>query len=126
MVVTVAAVLTVKMPVDEIVGVIAVRNRFVPALCAVLMLGTVTRAGVTAVAGRRILCVDGNVVLVDVVVMPVVHMTVMKVIGVPLVPHRGMTTPRAVCVVVPFVSAMSLHMRSFVSQRQPQCQATIR
>lgn len=82
MIVAVIAVHVVQVPADEIVGVVAVGNRFVPAIGAVSVPLVVPA---TAVRGRAlgwIRGIDGEAALVDVVAMNMVQMSIVQVVAV--------------------------------------------
>lgn len=98
MAVAVVAVRVVQLAVDEVVDVVAVRDRVVAAAGAVDVVGgmSVGRLGVLRGVGR----VDGDRVLVDVVLMRMMQMTVVNVVDVALVADGRVPAARAVHVVV--------------------------
>ncbi len=102
-VVAVVAVLTVQVAVDQVVGVVAVRDALVPAIRPVPVLTVVPAAGVGGSAVGGILPGDLEPVLVHVAAVHVVHVAVMQVVGVAVVVNGGMATPRAVLVRVTVV-----------------------
>ena len=76
MVVAVSVVRVMKVPVDDVVDVVAVRDGLVPAPRSMHVRGVVPGAGVTASARIGVQIADGQHVLVDMVAMRVVQMTV--------------------------------------------------
>ena len=74
-----------QVPADEIVDVIAVGKRFVPAALAMTVGLIMIGAGVTRGARRGIRASGGQHMLVDVVAMDAVQVPVVDVIGVALV-----------------------------------------
>ena len=85
MVVAVAVVLVVQVPVDEVVDVIAVRDRLVAAVRPVHVGGFVTVARVAGTAGVRMAVVDAEHVIVDVVAVRVSQVAVLDEVDVALV-----------------------------------------
>jgi hypothetical protein len=84
-------VLVVQMTVDQVVGVVTVRHGLVPTPRAVPMIVSVTMAIVVRRAGRRVAPSHGESVLVDMAVMHMVQMTIVQIVGVPVVLHRGVS-----------------------------------
>jgi hypothetical protein len=76
-IVAVAAVGMVQPRVDEIVDVVAVWNRLMAALRSMLMIGRVPFGVCRWCALRRVLAVDGDLVLVDVIGVRMMQMPVM-------------------------------------------------
>ena len=103
MIVAVLTVRVMQVAVDEVVDVIAVRDRLVSTVGAVHVGRIVTRALVAGGAVRRVRSVDVDLVLVDVILVGVVEVTVVQVVDVVSVLHRGMTAARVVLVVVVLV-----------------------
>jgi hypothetical protein len=99
-VVAMIAVRMVQMAADQVIDVVAVRHRFVPAAGPMHMTGAMAGTVVLRRAAVRIGGADGDHVLVDMVAMHVVQMAVVQEIDVAFVAHRGMTALRAVLVVV--------------------------
>lgn len=103
------SVLMVKVPVYQVIDVIAVRHGFMTALGPVLMFLNVPSAivaiGAIGWIGRR----DLQRVFIDVAVMDVVQMAVVQVVDVIVVPDRGVSAffPVFVCMVL--VSLMICH-----------------
>jgi hypothetical protein len=87
-VVAVAVVLMVQVVADEVVEVIAVRDRLVPAAGAVDVAGVVAGAGVAAGAGVRVLGVHRDDVVVHVPAVGVVQVAVVEEVEVALVHDR--------------------------------------
>ena len=98
MIVAVTPVGTVEVTLDEIVEVIAVRNRFVAAARTVLMVGVMSAARVLRRAAFGMFGVDVDDVLVDVPLMRVVHVPVVQVVRVPCVRDGGVPAAWAVLV----------------------------
>jgi hypothetical protein len=80
--VTVAIVRVVQVAIDEVVGVIPVRNCFVAAAGPVLMLRVVARAFMTGGAIGWIACGDAQFVLVNVIAVHVVQVPIVQVVDV--------------------------------------------
>jgi len=95
-VVAVAVVRVVQVTIDEVVDVIPVRHRFVPATGAVDVIGGMAGARVVGRAVGRVLVADREPVLVDVVVVDVVEVPVVQKVDVALVVDGGV--PAAVAV----------------------------
>ena len=89
MVVAVALVLVVQVTVDEVVGVVAVGDRLVPAAGTVHVAGVVAGARVAGVAVIRVGRVDREHVVVNVVAVWVVQVPVVEEVDVPLVDEIG-------------------------------------
>jgi hypothetical protein len=98
-IVAVIAVRVVEVTVDEVVDVIPVRDGLVTAAGAVHVVGRVRAAGVRRTA-RRVRGVDLERVLFHAGVARVVQVTVVHVVDVIPVLHRGVTAAGAVNVVV--------------------------
>jgi hypothetical protein len=119
-IVAMAAVRVMQVAVDEVVDVIAVRHRGMPATRAVYVTGFVARAGVSRRAGGRILGVDRQYVLFDLAAGDrVMQVAVVQVVDVIAVLDRGVSAVLAVLVIVMFVRFTGLrHGNSFtVSNR---------
>jgi hypothetical protein len=97
-VVAVVAMRVVKVAADEVVDVIAVRNRLVSAVRSVLMVGVVLGAVVIgrAVAGVRF--ADGERVALDAPRVMVVQLAVVEMVDVIVVADGGVAAARAVLV----------------------------
>ncbi len=103
MIVAVCTVLIVQVPTDDVIEVSGVRHRLVPASCRVAMgrFMHVTVVSVTAIGwvfARR-----GELVLVEVTVVSVVHMAVVQKIGVVIVLHARVSAPAGMGMVVRLV-----------------------
>lgn len=88
---------------DEVVRVVAVRDRFVAAAVAVLVACSVT---VACVLGRADVGIRGrhsDAVLVDMTLVRVVHVSVMQVVRVPVMRHRRVPAARTMLVIVTLV-----------------------
>jgi hypothetical protein len=89
-VVAVIAVRMVKMAVDQVVGVIAMRHLLVPATLGVGMTGpAVGWLGMTL----RMPGVHRDHVLIDVIAVRMVKMALVEIVDVIVVAHRDMATP---------------------------------
>ena len=75
----------VQMARDEVVGMIAVGNRFMSAAAAVLVTAIVTAAGVSAAALRRILGIHIELMFIHMVAMHKVHVPIVKETLMPIV-----------------------------------------
>ena len=106
------AVWMVQAPVDEIVGVIAMRHRFVTASRAVAMRRIMAAATVFRAAAVRVGGTDFDDVLVDMPVVWVLQMTVIQVVQVPLVANRKMATAGTMHVQMIGVSSVGCHALS--------------
>jgi hypothetical protein len=107
MVVAVVAVRMVQVPVDEVVDVVAVRDRWVSAVGPVFVVGGVTAALVFGRASPRVRAADGQPMLFHFSVRQLVmQMPVMKIIDMPLVLDRGVTAIGTV-----LVSVIGMHAR---------------
>jgi hypothetical protein len=106
MVVAVVAVGVMEMSLDQVVNVVAVRNRLMTAVSTVLVVGTVTFAVVPFGAVRWIRGIDVELVLVDVVLVNRVQMSVMQVVGVVVVNDRSMAAVLAMLMGVILMNLM--------------------
>jgi hypothetical protein len=98
-IVAVVVVLMMQVTVDEVVRVVAVRDRFVSAGRTVLVIrGVLGR--VVGRAGGGVLRVDRECVVVDVVTVHVVQVAIVEVVGVAIVLDGGVATVRPVDVCV--------------------------
>jgi len=104
-VVAVAVVRMVKMAVDEVVDMIAMRNRFVSAVGTMDVGAVVSTALMVRGADRRIRGRESDYVLVNMAVVEMMKMTIVKVIDVVLVLDGSMTATGFVLV---FVTKMSI------------------
>ena len=116
MVVAVIAVRVVEMALDEVVGVVAVRDGGMSAVVAVVVLGAVAAAVVARCAGVGVVRVDGDPVLIGVALVGMVEVAVVEVVHVSFVDDGGVTAVGAVDVVVRFVCLVVAHR--FLSGRE--------
>lgn len=114
MVVAVVAVGVMEMVADEVVDVVVVRNRFVPAGLAVDMLGVMVGAAMVGRAAVGVLGVDREDMLVDVVAVGVVEMAAVQVIDVVAVRHGRVSAARSVRVGVVGMNAVLVHIGQFL------------
>jgi hypothetical protein len=84
-VITMPLMLMVEMTSHEVVRMIAVGNRFMPAVWAVPVGGFVTAAGASSIAFRRIGGIHFQLMFVHMIAMHIVHMAVVKETLVPFV-----------------------------------------
>lgn len=94
------------MPVDQIVGMVSVRDCRVPAVRAVAMTGLVLTAVVVRRAVGRVPGADLQPVFVHVSVVRVMKVPVVKVVDVAIVPDCGVPATRAVLMVVSLVDVV--------------------
>jgi hypothetical protein len=99
----------VQVAVDEIVHMIAVRDRFVTAARAVLVGGLVPVAVMIGGASRRVGIADLDRVLVDVIAMGVMEVAVVQVVGVARMYHADVTAVGPVSVSVSLVHIVGFH-----------------
>src|SRR5271168_3993992 len=96
-IVAMVSVVMVEPTVDEIVNVVAVRNRLMPAAKSMNMARVVTFVPILRRAPGRICGGHFNNMLLDIVPCLMMQMSVMKVVDMVAVLHRDVT---AVCVVM--------------------------
>ncbi len=96
MVVAVAVVLVMQVTVDEVVDVVAVRDRLVTAAGPMDVVGGVARARVARAAGVRMAFVDAEDVVVHVVAVRVAQVPVLDEVDVALVDDGDMAAARTV------------------------------
>jgi hypothetical protein len=108
-VVAVIAVRMMQVPVDEIVDVVAVRHRLVPAAGAVLVARLMPLAPVLGRAAVGVLGRDLDDVLVDVVAVRMVQVSVVQVVDVIAVADGGV--PAAWAMLVGMIGVMRLRAR---------------
>jgi hypothetical protein len=99
----------VEMAVHQVIGVVAVRDGFMPAVGTVHMRFLMTAAVVSRGAEGRVIAADGDAVLLYASLTGVVQMAVMQIIGMTLVLHRRMAAVGAVSVGVAIVNILSCH-----------------
>ena len=109
MIVTVPVVGVVKMPIDEVVDMIAVRDRVVPASRTVDVAVRVPVAAMARCAGIRVSSVDRNRVLVDMAVVHRMEMPIVQVVDMAVVLDGAVSTFRAVDVTVVGVNLVVVH-----------------
>lgn len=113
MVVTVAVVRMMQMTVNQVTGVVAVRNGFMPAAGAVDVVGRVTTANMVRGAPVRILGRDfDSVVLHVATILLVVQMAVVQIVNVVAVLNGGMTAALTVVVIVMIALVVVSHNES--------------
>jgi hypothetical protein len=94
----------VKMPLYQVVGMIAVRYRLMATSSAVFVPSGVAPAIVVSPARCRVPGVDRNHMFFNMIALAVVQMPIMKVVSVSLVADSGVSAARAVLVRVLFVN----------------------
>ena len=99
-IVAMAAVRVVQMAIDEIVYMVAMRNRLMAAVCAVDMIRSMAAALVVRSAAVRICGGDFDSVLIDMVAVNMVKMAVVQIIDMPGVVDGDMAAIAAVLVAV--------------------------
>lgn len=117
MVVAVPVVGVMEMAVDEVVDMVAVRDRLVPAALAVHVVGAVTVARVAARAGGGMVAVDRDDVFVDVILVGMVEMAVVEVVDVAVVLDGDVAAARAVLVRMTGVDRVIAHVAIFAPRR---------
>ena len=100
MIVAVPGVRVMQVPGDEIIDVVAMRDRFVTATRAVDMALGVARAAVRRRAGGRIGGADLEDALVDVPIVAVVEVAVVEIVDVVAMTDRAVAAIGAVDVIV--------------------------
>jgi hypothetical protein len=95
-IVAMAVVAVVEPPFNQIVRMVAVRDRLVPAIGAVDMVRGVAVGALAAVAAVRIAVADADHMLVDMISVRVVEMPAVQIIDMPLVAHGRMAAARPV------------------------------
>ena len=100
MVVAMVAVRMMQVAVDEIVDVVAVRHRLVPATWPMLMTRLVPGAAMLGRAAVGILRRDLDHVLVDMVAVHVMQVPIVQVVDMIAMPHGGVATVGTVLVCV--------------------------
>ena len=109
MVVAVVAMRMVQAPFDDIVHMVAVRNRFVPAAGSVNVRTFMTAILAYRTAAIRIGLADSNHMLVHMVLMRVVQVSVVHVIDMPVVADGSMPAAGSVLVLVIWVDFAIVH-----------------
>jgi hypothetical protein len=100
MVVAMGTVSMVHMAADHIVEVITVRNAFVPAFWSVCVFGSVRSTLVVGRAFAGVSAAHRNRVFIDVAVMEVMHVTIVKIVRMPLVGYGHVPAIRTMLVTV--------------------------
>lgn len=103
MIVAMVAMLMMQVSLDEVVGVVAVRDRLVAAAGTVLVACVVAAARVIWRAGARIGLRHRDRVIVDVPLVRMMHVPVVQVVRMPLVRDRRVPAIRAVLVIMSLV-----------------------
>jgi hypothetical protein len=115
-VVAVVVVRVMQAPVDEIVDVVSVRHGLVTAVRSVDVAGLVTigRLGVIGLVG----CVDGDHVLIDMVLVRMMQVAVVQVVGVTVMVDGGVAAVRSVNVIVAGVGGVLVRAHGATVRRQ--------
>lgn len=98
MIVAVVAERMVQVPRDEVVDMVSVRQGFVAATGAMVVVSVVGTTSMGRRAGSGVGCADRDGVLLDSIALRVVQMAVVEVVGVPVVLHGLMAAAGAVLV----------------------------
>ncbi len=107
--ITMAAMLIMKVATDNVVDMIAMRHGMVPTLGMMSMLPFVLLAGVARCARDGITRADVNRMLVDMVAMQMVHVTIVQIV-VMIAMHDGVVSAlRAVRMLMSLMDRMLLH-----------------
>ena len=109
MVVAMRPVPVVQVAGNEVIGMVAVRNAFMPARRTVLVRCVVLAAGVPALAAVRIRSRDAKAVLVDVLLVDMMQVSVVKVIDVIFVTNGRVAAPGRVRMGVLIVHRVLCH-----------------
>jgi hypothetical protein len=118
MVVAVAIVDVVKVALDQVIGVIAMRHARMSAAGAVDVVGGVAGAAMVRRALGRVGRVDRDRVFVDVIAVDVVEVPIVKVVDVAGVLDRGMAAVGTVNMVVALMDRVRHGMSYWVVARQ--------
>jgi hypothetical protein len=114
-IVAVIAVRMMQTAVHQIIDMVAMRDRLVPAVRAMLVLAVGFGR-----AAHGICRIDRDGMLVDVILVHVMKMTIVKIVHVVSMPDRGVTAIRAMFVsVVQMVLLVADHEISFPSPGNP-------
>ena len=92
MVVAVALMRIMQVPIHQIIHVIPMRNRFMPAAFPMRMTSIVTGA-IVGHTLRRVGCGDFNNMLVEMIAMRAVQVAIVQIIDVVPMLHRRMSAP---------------------------------
>lgn len=112
MVVAVIAVRVMQMALDEVVHVVAVWNGLMPAVLAVNMAGFVPFAPMLRRAAVRVVGIDRERVLIDMITVGMVQVAAVYVVDMTLVLDRRVAAARLVPVRMILVYEMLVHGRS--------------
>jgi hypothetical protein len=103
------AVRVMQVTADHVIGMVAVRDRIVPAIRTMPMGGSVGSAVVPLRAGVGVRGVDGDRVLFATVTVNVMKVTVVQIVAMTFMLNRPVATAFLVPVLVTFVNAMRAH-----------------
>ena len=109
MIVAVSCVGVVQVPVDDVVGVVAVRDRVVPARGSVNVIRVVRARAVGRRASRGVRSADRERVLVDVARVRVMQVPIVEEVLMPVVLDRLVAATGPVLVVVTLVRLVIRH-----------------
>lgn len=110
------AVRVVQTTVDQIIDVIAMRDRLVAAIRPVNVPGIMARAGLAVIAGVRVLGADLDDMLVDMIAMRMMEMAIMQIIHMVAVADGSVAAALAVLMRVIMVDvAIVAHGSSFLN-----------
>jgi hypothetical protein len=98
-IVAVIAMRVVQMSIDQVIDVVAMRDRLVAAVGSVDVVGVVLSLVIRR-AGIRVLLADRDYVLIDMIAMRMVQVPIVQVVHVPVVLDRGVATVLAVLMLV--------------------------
>ena len=112
------AVRVMQVAIDQVIDVVAVRNRGVAAARAVHVRLRMSAAGVLGRASGRIRAGDLQHVVIDVIAVNVMEMAVVQVVGMPVVRDRDVPAAGAMLVTMPFVyvATLLLHLHSSLNR----------
>lgn len=116
-----AVVRMMQMAVDQIVDMIAVRHRRVPAICAVCVAAFMCAAIVLRSAAVRVAPTRRDAMVIDVIVVHMVHVTIMEIIGVPVVAYCCVTAVWTVGMAVSFMlyASRRCHAKASNADHEP-------
>ena len=110
MIVTVSLMGMMQMALDEIVGMVAVRNCLMSASGGVVVFVVMRAAGMAGAAARGIGTALRQRMLIHMAFVKMVQMAVVQIVDVPFMLHRGMSTARAVRMGMLIVSVVIAHL----------------
>jgi hypothetical protein len=102
-----APMVMVEMAADEVVRMIAVGNRFMPAARTVTVSGFVAAAGVSSSAFRGIPGIHFQLVFVDMIAMHIVHVAIVEETLMPIVQDGGVAALISMLMRVSFMNVMT-------------------